>query len=278
MRLLGLYTGSRECRPLRSRIGLFGGLSLVLLLAGCAAEQRQLSQVLGGAGGAGVGALIGNQLGGTTGAVIGGIAGGAAGFWLGGEFNDLLSEEDQATAQVAAQEATVSGQTQRWSNPETGASGTATVTGTSSSAEQTQVAVLKDRVETVPPLDLIGEPFRVRSQANVRGGPGTDYKVVDSLAGGSTVTVIGSVQGEPWYMIGQGGAASGFVSQSLLQRAPAAAPASLGRPAGPVETVTVAAERECRTVEQTVVLANGDEATETIRACQGPNGWEVVNA
>ena len=73
---------------------------------------------------------------------------------------------------------------------------------------------------------------------------------------------------------------SGFVHADLLAPAPKMAvppPVQSTKPAtGATATQTVAASRTCRTVKQTITLADGSEHEEEVRACQGPNGWEVI--
>jgi uncharacterized protein YgiM (DUF1202 family) len=128
----------------------------------------------------------------------------------------------------------------------------------------------------VPPLDLIGETYRAKEGGNVRGGPGAEYASVGHLNKGETVTVAGKVKGEQWYMISQGGAGSGFVSTNLLTRAPTAVVAKEPVAPGAVEKKTMQAERTCRTVKQTVTLADKSTREEEVTACQGPNGWEVT--
>ena len=92
-------------------------------------------------------------------------------------------------------------------------SGRAEVVNAEPTRQSVAVPVLKDRVQQVPPLELIGEPYRATADANVRGGPGTDYVVVGNLSRSETVTVAGKVEGRPWYMISQGGAGSGLSTQ-----------------------------------------------------------------
>lgn len=42
-----------------------------------------------------------------------------------------------------------------------------------------------------------------------------------------------------------------------------------------VVSSTKTAGRECRTIKQEVVLKDGSVLNDTVRACKGPNGWEV---
>lgn len=199
-----------------------------------------------------IGQMIGVVIGGTAGIfgtraagsntvvqILATVGGAAAGAWLGGQFACYLTRDDQEKMATASQKTAVTGQTTTWSNPNTGASGTAEVIRTEDVEKQASIPVLKGRVSKVPPLDLIGQPYQATTQANVRGGPGSDFVVVDLLRKGETVTVAGKVKGQPWYMINQNGVGAGFVHDSQLAAAPV--PAAVKPPppqaAPPAETV-----------------------------------------
>lgn len=265
-----------------------GTMVSALVLGGCQMNQetqRILSQVTGGAAGAMLGSLAGD---GTT-RLIAVAVGTAAGAWLAGELFDALSEEDKQYAMNAVHETATTGESITWRNPNTNVSGTTKVKETTFTNASVNLPVLKDRVQEVPPLDLVGEDFRARSGSNVRGGPGTDYVVVDSLASGETVEVVGRVKGTNWVMIAQNGMGSGFVREDLLAPAPVqtaeqkaevirhrAAAQERALTAGIVQEVSVQSTSECREVETEVNLDDGTTRTETVKACRGPNGWQVV--
>lgn len=90
----GRLTSARRdlLRPHRK---LVGSMAVLLGLAGCAnMNATQKGAVIGGAGGAGLGAVIGHQFGSSgAGAVIGGLAGTAAGA-LGGNMKDEADRRD----------------------------------------------------------------------------------------------------------------------------------------------------------------------------------------
>lgn len=71
-------------------------------------------------------------------------------------------------------------------------------------------------------MTAVGERFVVTGAkgVNVRGGPGTDYAVVDTLAANASVMAIGKVKASDWYLVGRGNVAIGYVAASLIQRAP----------------------------------------------------------
>jgi surface antigen len=257
-------------------------LSSAVLFGGSCAEVDKLSQEQIGtgigtlAGGVG-GALLGKQFGSRTGQLVATLVGAVGGAWVGKRIGTYLDERDRQKAAEAVQQAAVTGRNQNWKNPESGVSGKAEVLSTKTSRQAVKVPVLKGRVEQVPPLDLIGEPYKAKANASVRAGPASDYVVVDQLSAGQTITVAGKVKGEPWYMISQGGAGSGFVSAKLLSPAPAVtAIVDKPVPQGEIEQRTVDAGQTCRTVRQTVTLTDGTTREEDVTACQGPNGWTVI--
>ncbi|MFW6093691.1 MAG: SH3 domain-containing protein [Pseudomonadota bacterium] len=137
-----------------------------------------------------------------------------------GAFMDQLTASDVRRIDQARRSSIRSGRPQEWSNPETGASGRVV----SEPAERrpprsTPVKVRRERVQSLPMMDAVGEPYSVDSAGsiNVRGGPGTRYEVVDSLSGGERITAIGKVRGENWYLVGRGNVGIGYVSADLLK-------------------------------------------------------------
>ena len=254
-----------------------------LLLAGCqgAGLDKENSMLLGAVAGSTLGGVggyfLGGALGGAVTTTVVTLAGAAAGAWLGTQIAAYLSEEDQQRAAQSFQTAAATGEANSWKNPETGVSGTTEVVSTRTASQPVAVPVLKDRVEQVPPLDLIGEPYVATRSADVRGGPGTDYRTVAELESGKTVMVAGKVQAAEWYMISEGGAGSGFVATDRLDKAALDAALAMGAtPAGEVEEQLVTAAQTCRTVQQTITLADGSTHAEDVTACQTANGWQVV--
>ena len=249
------------------------------ILTGCQTTEGMGSKEgLGTALGALGGALLGSQLGSGNGQVVGVIAGAAAGAWLGNQIGKSLDEADRVTLANSTEKAFSTGSSQAWSNPETGVSGTVKVKESSTQNKSVKLAVLKDKVQEVPPMEFYGENYQARQNMNVRGGPGTDYLVVDKLLADEVVTVVGKVNNQPWYMISKGGAASGFVHESLMQPSPDLSPtlANNAPPVGAIAETEVAAAQECRVVTQEVTLKDGSTASEDVKACRGPNGWEII--
>lgn len=255
-----------------------------LLLAGCQGTEldKEDSMLLGAVAGSALGGVggyfLGDALGGTVTTAAVTLAGAAAGAWLGAQLAAYLSEEDQEQAERSFQMAAATGEANSWENPESGVSGTTEVVNTETATQAVALPVLKDRVEQVPPLELIGEPYVATRSVNVRGGPGTGYKTVAQLEPGRTVMVAGKVQARDWYMISEGGAGSGFVGTTYLDKTArdATVAAMDGAPTQQVEEQVVTAEQTCRTVQQTITLADGSTHVEDVTACQTANGWQVV--
>lgn len=242
-------------------------VAAALSLAGCKTAGEQLGSTLGLALGSQVGSGVGNAVATETGMVVGSV--------LGGQIAELLDEESQRRASKATGEAVATGQPQTWSNPEAGTSGEVTVTAQKQEQAAVPVVVLKDEVQELPPVDLIGRTYVATAEANVRGGPGTDYKTVESLIAGEQVNVVGKVRGKDWFMVSQGDVIIGYVSTTLLAEPATPLPKLVDqpKPTGAVVEQTVQVERTCRTAEHRVRLADGQVAVEQVEACATPTGW-----
>lgn len=200
----------------------------------------------------------------------------SVGCLVGGDLMKILGEDDQAELAKSTEQAIATGENSTFEGDESGVHGKVTVTDTKTKQQDASIVVLKDKIEEMPPLQLIGAEYAATSATNVRGGPGTDYKKVGALAAAETVQVIAKVEDKTWYLIGQGGVATGFVYQTLL-----AATGQIGggqpAPEGEVAEIEVATQVTCHTIEQEVTLDDGSVHTEQIQACQKPDGsWEMA--
>ena len=72
--------------------------------------------------------------------------------------------------------------------------------------------------------DLTPASYAIQTASHVRQGPGTTYRVIDTLAQGTIVEVTGEIPGRDWYRIGLGDGGVGYVWSKLL--APAVQPAA----------------------------------------------------
>jgi paraquat-inducible protein B len=70
--------------------------------------------------------------------------------------------------------------------------------------------------------DLTPASYAVQTTSHVREGPGTTYRVIDTLAQGAMVEVTGEVTGRDWYRVSLRDGAIGYVWSKLL--APAVQP------------------------------------------------------
>lgn len=257
------------------------GLTVIsaFVISGCNMQSvKENATELGAVTGAAVGAILADNK--YVGAVIGAVLGGV----IGKSWGDWLDEKDQESVVNSTEDTITTGDTNEWYNPDNGNSGTTEVVSTQKQKQMIDMPVLKDRISKVPPLDIIGETYKINlkddgttGNVNLRGGPGTDYVVVDSLPRGMNINVVGKVTDKNWYMVSENGVGSGFIHSSLLRPAPEEVVTESEQfDKSEIVQKSVDTEKTCRTVQQTVTRKDGSERQEEIKACQGPNGWEVV--
>jgi surface antigen len=125
-------------------------VALVMVLPACqSTDTRQVGGLLGSIGGAIGGSYLGSYLGGgTVGSIAASVLGGVAGWYVGAGIGQHLGKDDQQRMVDASQRAFDTGQTQTFSNPNSGVKGRAEIV---SSAQQNpecktirQTVVLKD--------------------------------------------------------------------------------------------------------------------------------------
>ena len=234
----------------------------------------------------GIGQILGGAVGNSLGHKLGEnskyrdqirILGTLAGVYVGGRIGQKLDEEDKARVARSTEVALVNGRDSSWKNSKNGTSGQSKVVSTETKAKPIKIPVLKSKVKKVPPLDIIGSTYVAGGASNVRGGPGTEYVIVGKINSEEVVKVVGKVKQKNWFLISQNGVGSGFVFSNLLKPAPVTpvTPSNVEVNNSDVEDTEIASKRLCRTIKNTVKLADGSTETETLKACQGPNGWEV---
>ena len=177
----------------------------------------------------------------------------------------------------------MSGQTATWSNPQSGASGTVTSQPAPPKAPApVQIKAVPGSIGTPPEMVAVGERYIVKGArgANVRGGAGTTYPVVASLAANEQIMAIGRTTAGDWYMVGRGDVAIGYIAASLIQKATDAIPATPTQapppPPANAETTQVVMSAECFTTTQTVKLGDGSSQQAQVTSCRTPNGWAQV--
>ncbi|WDE09455.1 SH3 domain-containing protein [Thalassomonas haliotis] len=200
-----------------------------------------------------------------------------AGSVIGEELGKYLDEQDVEHMTQATSAALALGQGQSWINPQNNTRGEARVISTEKKAGSIKIPVLKERIAQVPPLDLIGQTYHAMKKSNVRGGPGTSYRIVSGVVSGEAVNVIGKVRDSNWYLISKDGIGRGFIYAPLLKAAPAEKMLDSGVviAKSDIEEKEVSSNRICRTIEQFVSFADGSSRKDTVQACQSPSGWQV---
>lgn len=264
--------------PSTARLKLVSILLLLTSLLGCQTlgsskpgDSDTFGAILGGA----AGAFIGSKAGSGSGRVLTTGAGALVGAFVGREIARYLSHAGQQQMAEANTRALETGQSQIWRDPETGVTGRTDVSGRTTEHEQVPVRVQKDRIDQMPPIDLIGTTYVTKSGSNVRGGPGTDYRSVGSLSAGQAVHVIGKVQDKNWYLISEGGAANGFVATRLLRPAEVEQPPVAPSSSAQGEVMMVSADRTCSINTTKVTQPDGSVAEDRIRICEGPDGYVI---
>lgn len=234
-------------------------------------DNEDIGRVLGGIGGA----VLGAQFGSGTGQLIATAAGAVGGLFLGGEIAKRLGGRDQKGIADTTTRALETGETQTWQNPDTGVSTTARVQETTYRPAPVESGTGREGVVwRVPPMDLIDRTYEATTTTNVRGGPGTDYAVMDQLQPNERVRVVGKVADADWYMIAENGIGRGFVHTDLLR--PSADSAATARPMS-AQAGAAADTRQCSLITQEVRLPDGALETRQARACRNEQGnWELV--
>jgi surface antigen len=229
--------------------------------------NEDIGRVLGGVGGV----LIGSQFGGGSGKLVGAAIGGVGGVILGGEIGRRLDNRQSQQVSQAGTQALDTGQPVSWTAADGSVSTEARVVDTQWRPAPDGAGGL-GVIAAAPTIELIGAPYRARTNSNLRGGPGTDYAVMDTLGRGETAHVIGKVVGQDWYMISRDGIGRGFVFADLLDPAPSAT-AEAARPAS---TASLEGVRECSVLEQVIRTSDGASETSRARACRDANGQWVL--
>lgn len=259
-----------------ARMGVVVGVAAGLVLTGC--KSTEMTKVLAGGSGGLLAAVACSGVKNKA-AYAACIAGGVGiGYMIGSRIAEALEEQDRQRLLAAQEQALATNQPASFSNPDTGVTGRVTVLSEAPPQRVDKpVKVLKDRVTTVPPLDLINASYQATANANLRGGPGTDYQIVGKLTKGETVQVLGRVKGQDWYLLGHGDVGTGYVFHNLLRPtgADSAVPA-MAPPAGQVGEVMVAAELPCRRVRQEVTVHDRNLSEDVTVCQQGDGSWRIA--
>lgn len=225
---------------------------------GCSAggDKQEIGAVAGGL----IGGLLGNRIAGRGNRVLGTVLGGALGAAAGSAIGCKLQKNDREKAERAVQDAVLTGKSQSWTNPETGASGTVEVEAGTGGAALSDVK-FGNGIDPVERFSGVGAAYVATGNVNVRQAPSTSAPVRGRLATGQRVWIPAQVAGQQWYLVSDGGVAQGYVSAPLMKRAVA----------------TQMAANNCRVVTQTINVPGQGEQSEKMQACKGSDGnWSMT--
>lgn len=215
---------------------------------GCSAPGSK--QVIGAAGGGVIGGAVGNRVAGKGNRKIGTVVGAAVGAAAGSALGCKLQRDDQRRAEEAAVRAAQTNEAQSWTNPETGASGTAEAI---QSGGQLAGLTLAPAVQPVASYSGAGGYYVATTNANVRTMPSLDGQVVGQLARGEKILVAGAATETGWLLVARDGVGKGYVSPTLLQRQPDAA-------------------NSCKLIRHSITVPGKGTEVQNLRACLNPDG------
>jgi surface antigen len=252
-------------------------LASCLLLSGCQASKRDTGMAAGAVLGGIAGAFFGKGAGKAIAIGIGALAGGVIGNLIGSHLDEqdrLALERESAKALSQSKD----GETVKWENPDTKAEAEITVEKTETVTRQVPIVRHKE-VITPGKLDLIGEPYEILTDSNVRFGPSMEYGVAKVLTKGSVVLAVGQVQDKNWILVNQDRHAIGYIHASLVgkegtlaaRETAAIETASVMRPAIDLDAVsedmtTTATIRPAVNLDEMVASYPDDESTEDLIA------------
>lgn len=233
------------------------GGSLLGGIFGCSADgsSQGLGAVIGGA----AGAFLGNRIAGSGSRTLGTILGAAIGAAAGSAIGCKLQKDDRDKAERAAQQALESGQSQSWTNEQTGAAGRIEVASANSGGSGIADLRLASGVEPAGGYVKIGDSYTTSANANLRAGPAMTAPVRATLPAGQRVWVPAQVRGQPWMLVAENGIGQGYVATGLLRK------------------TTTTAAADCKLVTQSVSVPGEAEQAETYQACKGSDGqWTMT--
>jgi len=280
--------------------------SVSILVSGCTTtgsngtgntiDKETVGTVLGGI----LGAVAGSQFGKGKGQLAAVAIGTLAGAYVGNQFGASLDEADRIALEKKSAEALASandGETIGWSNPDTGAS--ARITTKDTTTEVRRVALLRSKdIAPLPTLELIGDTWEAKKNANVRSAPSMDSEVVSGLKTGETFTAVGKVEGQDWIVVGRNNRTIGYVAGFLVQEASEEVTAALStastlRTAVDLDSLEndqaidldaeglvaeeVAATSTCRHMNVAISTKDGQSEQQDMKACKASDGaWEII--
>ncbi|OEC37034.1 hypothetical protein A7D27_25835 [Pseudomonas sp. 1D4] len=267
--------------------------------SGCAQlgiNKQQAGTVIGGIAGLAIGATMGKGNGQIAAALIAAGIGG----YIGNRIGQMLDEKDQQalalrTQEVLSQPATGSAQPVTWKSEHSGASAQITQ-GQEYTKTKTVEVKRAPKIQAVPSMKLINEPYVTQSSLNVRVAPNLKADKVGGLPTNTEFTAVGSTG--DWILVGRKGVTVGYVHKDYVvpkaqvvvkSAAPAVnldemnVAASKDTQAFDLDSIQslpteqVAAETACRPVTVSLKSADGQAEQQENTFCKQANGtWELI--
>ncbi|MBM5459035.1 SH3 domain-containing protein [Pseudomonas sp. P66] len=265
---------------------------------GCAQlgiNKQQAGTIIGGLAGAAVGATMGKG----SGKIVAVLIAGGIGSYLGNRIGRNLDEKDQQALVLRTQELlsqpAVTGSPISWASDHSGA--TAQISQGKEFTKTKMVEVKHaPKIQAVPSMRLINEPYVTKSSLNVRAAPDQKADKVGGLPANTEFTAVGSTGN--WVLVGRKGVTVGYVHKSYVQPK-AQAVAKRAAPAVNLDemdvtarketqafdldsiqslpTQQIAAETACRPVTVSLKSASGQPEQEQNTFCKQSNGtWELI--
>ncbi|MEH6717100.1 SH3 domain-containing protein [Parasphingorhabdus flavimaris] len=216
-------------------------------------------------------------------AALGGLAGYAT-YLIGKKISKKVDEKDRATLLSAAGDTLRSGEPQTINLPNSNA--TASVSLKKDAViKEADVEVLYDQrtVATLDRIEVVAEPYRLKSGTNLRAGPSTDHKITGKLKKNDVIFVSGKVADQPWMLVSkqivEGSDSAqmnmGYIHKDQLllseydvQFASNAVPST-------VANGTIRAVLKCAPVNMHVRDQNGKTTKGNSYLCVGPEGLPI---
>jgi surface antigen len=266
---------------------------------GCAElgiNKEQAGTVIGGIAGVAIGSTMGSG----NGKIAAALIAGGIGAFIGNRIGHMLDEKDQQalalrTQEVLSQPGAANAQPVLWKSDHSGA--TAQITQGKEYTQTKKIEVKRaPRIQAVPSMKLLNEPYVATSTVNVRSAPNKSADKVGSLNGNTEFTAVGSTG--DWLLVGRKGVTVGYVHKDFAEPK---AQAVTKRATPPVNlddmdvaaskdtqafdldsiqslpTETVAAEAACRPVTVSLKSSSGQAEQEQNTFCKQANGtWELI--
>ncbi|MFN0024878.1 MAG: SH3 domain-containing protein [Parvularculaceae bacterium] len=141
-------------------------------------------------------------------------------------------------------------------------------------AREPRLGNLKADENDRPPMPAglaLGELFETEQglyaltrNANARLGPSTEHPILEQLISGTGVIVIGKVVGKPWMLVEESGRVAGYVSDTLMIKAPGT---ELELAGGPRKAAVY-----CRGYEQRLAVGGQSDTWQGV-ACRENGRW-----